>query len=81
MFIKLYSRLMQAVAQEGLWRSPTRVYGAIYMCFLYVYEEHSDHQEVAEIFAIMVGTDHKMAHSIAHNHGSMLIRKTCPWLP
>jgi hypothetical protein len=36
MLINLYGRLkQQAVAQEGLRLSPTRVYGAIHMCFLY----------------------------------------------
>jgi hypothetical protein len=82
MFIKRYGRLKQAAAQEGLWLSPTRVYGAIHMCFLYVERGRAQqHHEEAEIFATTVCTDHKMAHSIAHKHESMLICKTCPLLP
>ena len=81
MQIKRYGRLKQAAAQEGLWLLPTRVYGAIHMCFLYVVRGAQQHHEVSEIFAVGVGTDHKMAHSIAHKHESMLICKTCPWLP
>jgi hypothetical protein len=37
--------------------------------------------KVAEIFARMVGTDHKMAHSIANDLKSMSICRSCPWLP
>ena len=37
------------------------------------------HMKVAEIFARMVGTDHKMAHSIANDRESTC--RSCPWLP
>jgi hypothetical protein len=45
--------------------------------------KHSDEvlkttMKVAEIFARMVGNDHKMAHSIANGRESMPVCRSCP---